>query len=151
MLQKRAVSSFGGTRMRAAFQDFDRLRTVLVTGLTLAVLACGGRSEPDDDVEPEPDRNEPVPLTVTNAYRLDVVIFIYHDGELSRVGTVTSSSSATFSLAPWMLGQSRTVRLFGDPIGSNESARTEAIHIQPGQYIDWRLESQLNRSTVAVY
>jgi hypothetical protein len=151
MLIGRAVSSLEVASMRVAFPDLDRLRTIFVTGLTLAVLACGGRSEPDDDLEPEPDRNEPVPLTVTNAYRLDVVIFIYHDGELSRVGTVTSSSSATFSLAPWMLGQSRTVRLFGDPIGSNESARTEAIHIQPGQYIDWRLESQLNRSTVAVY
>jgi hypothetical protein len=151
MLIGRAVSSLEVASMRVAFPDLDRLRTMFVAGLTLAVLACGGRSDPDEEVEPEPDRFEPVPLTVTNAYRLDVVIFIYHDGELSRVGTVTSSSSTTFSLAPWMLGQSRTVRLFGDPIGSNESARTEAIHIQPGQYIDWRLESQLNRSTVAVY
>jgi hypothetical protein len=137
--------------MRVAFHDFDRLRTMLVTGLTLAVLACGGRSEPDDDVEPEPERFEPVPLTVTNSYRLDVVIFIYHEGELSRVGTATSSSSTNFSLEPWMLGQSRTIRLFGDPIGSNESARTEALYIQPGQFIEWRLETQLNRSTVAVY
>jgi hypothetical protein len=115
------------------------------------MLACGGRSEDDGEFEPEPDRSEPVPLTVNNSYRLDVVIFVYHDGELSRVGTATASSATTFSLAPWMLGQTRTIRLFGDPIGSNESARTEAIHIQPGQYIDWRLEAQLNRSSVSVY
>jgi hypothetical protein len=121
-------------------------------GVALAILACGGgHADPDDTVEPEPDRFDPVSLTVTNAYRLDVVVFIYHDGELSRVGTATAASSTTFSLAPWMLGQSRTIRLFGDPIGSSESARTEAIHIQPGQYIDWRLESQLNRSSVSVY
>lgn len=136
--------------MRAAFQNLARLRTALVAAVTVAGLACG-RSEPGDEVEPMADRFEPVPLTVTNAYRLDVVIFVYHDGELSRVGTATSSASTTFSLAPWMLGQSRTIRLFGDPIGSNESARTEAIYIQPGQYIDWRLEAQLNRSSVSVY
>jgi hypothetical protein len=137
--------------MRVALPDLDRLRTMFVTGLALAVFACGGRSDPEEDVDPEPDRFAPVPLTVTNAYRLDVVIFIYHDGELSRVGTATSSSSTTFSLESWMLGQSRTIRLFGDPIGSNESARTESLYIQPGQFIEWRLETQLNRSTVAVY
>src|SRR5687768_11314159 len=117
----------------------------------MALLACGGKADPDEAVEPEPDRSDPVALTVNNAYRLDVVVFIYHDGELSRVGTATAATSTTFSLAPWMLGQSRTIRLFGDPIGSSESARTEAIYIQPGQYIDWRLESQLNRSSVSVY
>jgi hypothetical protein len=137
--------------MRLALADIWRLRPLIVAGLFISVLACGGRSDPDEEVEPEPDRFEPVPLTVTNSYRLDVVIFVYHDGELSRVGTATSSASTTFSLEPWMLGHSRTIRLFGDPIGSNESARTEVIHIQPGQYIDWRLEAQLNRSSVAVY
>ena len=137
------------TCMRAAFHR-RALHTLFAAGLIAASLACG-KSDPEDEVEPMPDRFEPVPLTVTNTYRLDVVIFVYHDGELSRVGTATSSSSTTFSLEPWMLGQSRTIRLFGDPIGSNESARTETIHIQPGQYIDWRLEAQLNRSSVAVY
>ena len=137
--------------MRSALTDISRIRRLIAALVTVVMLACGGGSEPEDEVEPMADPSEPVPLTVTNAYRLDIVIFVYHDGELSRVGTATASSSTTFSLARWMLGQSRTIRLFGDPIGSNESARTEAIHIQPGQYIDWRLESQLNRSTVAVY
>jgi hypothetical protein len=50
-----------------------------------------------------------------------------------------------------MIGQSRNIRLLADPIGSDASARTETLHIQPGQFIEWRLESQLARSTVAVY
>ncbi|MGH7628001.1 MAG: hypothetical protein ACREOF_01135 [Gemmatimonadales bacterium] len=130
-------------------------RLVPTLALSAAAIAgtvgCGGRAEPGDDVEPQPDRNEPVPLTVTNNYRLDVVVFVYHDGELTRVGTATAASASTFSLAPWMLGHSRSIRLFADPVGSNESARTELLYIQPGQYIDWRLESQLNRSSVSVY
>ncbi len=135
---------------------FRVLRRLLPTlALSAAVIAgtvgCGGRAEPGDDVEPEPDRNEPIALTVNNNYRLDIVVFVYHDGELTRVGTAIAASSTTFSLAPWMLGQSRSIRLVADPVGSNESARTELLYIQPGQTIDWRLESQLNRSTVSVY
>ena len=47
--------------------------------------------------------------------------------------------------------ESRNVRLLANPIGADASVRTETIHIQPGQFIEWRLESQLARSTVAVY
>jgi hypothetical protein len=76
---------------------------------------------------------------------------VFHDGELSRVGTVTAASSTNFFLPTWMMGQTRNIRLLADPIGSGDAVGTELIHIQPGQFIEWRLESQLARSTVAVY
>jgi len=47
--------------------------------------------------------------------------------------------------------ESRNIRPLANPIGADASVRTETIHIQPGQFIEWRLESQLARSTVAVY
>jgi len=50
-----------------------------------------------------------------------------------------------------MLGQSRLIRLVGHPIGSVGSINTEVIHIQPGQFNEWHVESQLARSSVAVY
>lgn len=118
-----------------------------VTGLT---IGCA-RHQVEDDAEPEADLYAPTPLTVENNNWLDVVIFVFHDGELSRVGTVTAASSTNFFLPSWMIGQSRNIRLLADPIGSDASARTETLHIQPGQFIEWRLESQLARSTVAVY
>ena len=123
----------------------------------LALLAAGagcgtGRSE-DGDVEPEImyDRDTPVALTIANNHWLDVIIFIFHDGEMSRVGTVTAASNGNFTLAPWMLGQSRNVRLLADPVGSEGWIRSEMINVQPGQSIEWRLESQLARSSVMVY
>ncbi len=118
-----------------------------VTGLT---IGCA-RHQVEDDAEPEEDLYAPTPLTVENNNWLDVVIFVFHDGELSRVGTVTAASSSNFFLPSWMIGMSRNIRLLADPIGSDASARTETLHIQPGQFIEWRLESQLARSTVAVY
>jgi hypothetical protein len=105
----------------------------LLAGMTVLAAGCGGRHNVDD--EPEADPNAPTPLTVDNAHWLDVVIFVFHDGEMSRVGTVTAASSTNFFL----------------PIGATKGVGTELIHVQPGQFIEWRLESSLARSTVAVY
>jgi len=142
----------GGRTMRASIMAMRRATRGLLLLAVVAGLAAGcGRHNVDDDVDPEADPYAPTPLTVENNHWLDIVIFVYHDGELSRVGTVTAASSTNFFLPSWMIGQSRNIRLLGDPIGSEASARTETIHIQPGQFIEWRLESQLARSTVAVY
>lgn len=113
--------------------------------------ACAGRHAANAEPQIEADPLEPTPLTVTNHHWLDVVVFVFHDGELSRVGTVTAASQADFSLPNWMIGQTRNIYLFADPVGSGTSVRTETIHIQPGQFIEWQLENQLARSTVAVY
>jgi len=139
--------------MRTAIGTITRLSyaTALVAALALAVSGCGGHQNVEDDAAPEADPFAPTPLTVDNAHWLDIVVFVFHDGELSRVGTVTAASSTNFFLPNWMIGQSRNIRLLADPIGSEDAVRTETIHIQPGQFIEWRLESQLARSTVAVY
>jgi hypothetical protein len=119
---------------------------------SLLVAASCGRGDPGD-VEPELeyDRDTPVALAISNNHWLDVTIFVFHDGELSRVGSVTAASNGSFSLAPWMLGHSRNIRLLADPIGAEGWIRSETIHVQPGQSIEWRLESQLARSSVMVY
>jgi hypothetical protein len=120
--------------------------------LTVGVVACGKSSEPGE-VAPatEVDRSTPVPLSINNSHWLDVTIFVFHDGEMSRVGDVTAATSGTFTLPVWMLGHSRTIRLLADPIGSDQWIRSETIYVQPGQSVEWRLESQLQRSTVMVY
>ena len=139
--------------MRAAIGTMRRLSyaTSLVAALALAASGCGGHQYVEDDAAPEADPLAPTPLTVDNNHWLDIVVFVFHDGELSRVGTVTAASSTNFFLPNWMIGQSRNIRLLADPIGSQDAVGTETIHIQPGQFIEWRLESQLARSTVAVY
>jgi hypothetical protein len=121
----------------------------LAVSLVTGSAGCGGRNEPEGEAAPDP--SAPVPLTINNNNWLDAVIFIYHDGELSRVGTVTAASSTNFFLAPWMLGPTRSVRLVAHPVGSARSINTELIHVQPGQFIEWRLENQLSFSSVAVY
>jgi hypothetical protein len=125
---------------------------IAVLGLVAVSPGCGGSSEPGE-VEPvvEYDRETPVALTVTNNHWLDIVVFVSHDGEVSRVGTVTAAANGSFSLPRWMLGQSRSIRLLADPVGSEGWIRSEMISVQPGQSVEWRLESQLARSSVMVY
>ena len=121
----------------------------LLLSLAAGSAGCGGRHNVED--EPEADPNAPTPLTVTNNNWLDVVVYVFHDGEATRVATVTAATTANYFLPPWMLGHSRTIRLIGHAVGSNRNISTELIHIQPGQFIEWRLESDLSRSSVAVY
>ncbi|MGE5230613.1 MAG: hypothetical protein ACM3NS_02660 [Deltaproteobacteria bacterium] len=128
-------------------------QTGCVLSLLLSLVAgsagCGGHHNVED--EPEADPDAPTPLTVTNNNWLDVVVYVFHDGEATRVATVTAATTANYFLPPWMLGHSRTIRLIGHAVGSNGNISTELIHIQPGQFIEWRLESDLSRSSVAVY
>jgi len=120
-----------------------------LAALVAGPVGCGGHHQVDE--EPEADPLAPTPLTVTNNNWLDVVVYVYHDGETSRVATVTAAATANFFLPAWMLGHSRSIRLIGHGVGSSSSISTELIHVQPGQFIEWRLESDLARSSVAVY
>jgi len=131
-----------------------RLRTALAF-LILAAPACfvfnrankaDARATPAFDV-PEGE----IALSVTNHNYLDVVIYVLHDGVQTRVGTATGSSSTVFYMPARLLGQGREIRLLGDAIGNDEYARTEILVVQPGQYIEWTLETDLRRSSVGVF
>ena len=122
-----------------------RFPRVLILGIALATIACAGRhhskSEPLSDI----------PLRVTNHNWLDVTIYVLHDGQRTRIGSVTGSSTQDFTLPRRLLGQSHELALLGEAIGSPDFARTEVLNIQPGQYIEWTLETDLRRSSVGVY
>jgi len=92
-----------------------------------------------------------IALSVTNHNYLDVVVYVLHDGLQTRVGTVTGSSSALLFLRMRLLGMGHELQLYGRAIGSDAFARTQTLIIQPGQYIEWTLETDLRRSSVGVY
>jgi hypothetical protein len=92
-----------------------------------------------------------IALSVANHNYLDVVIYVLHDGQQTRIGTVTGSSSQLFYVPARLLGIGREIRLLGDPIGSPDFARTEMLVVLAGQYIEWTLETDLRRSSVGVF
>src|SRR2546427_683938 len=125
--------------------------------LMLIVPACARHRAFPPPPPPGTPQRAPVPeaievvLTVTNHHWLDVVVYIEHDGQRTRVGTVTAVSTQQFLLPMRQLGASHQFRLYGAAIGSPEAVRTETLSIQPGQGIEWTLEGNLRRSRVAVF
>jgi hypothetical protein len=120
--------------------------------LLLAASACFIFNRGKSNGQPALDLAEgEIALTVTNHNYLDVVIYVLHDGVRTRVGTVTGSAATLFILPVRLLGQGREIQLYGDAIGNDAFARTERLIVQPGQYIEWTLETDLRRSSVGVF
>jgi hypothetical protein len=92
-----------------------------------------------------------VSLQVANHNWSDVVIYVLRDGQPSRIGIATAASSASFVLPRRMLGQAGEIRLWGRPIGGRGDAFTETVVVQPGQWVEWTLETDLSRSAIGVY
>ncbi len=90
-------------------------------------------------------------LHIENHHWLDVDIYVVHDGQRSRLGTVTAATSKDFIFPRSMVGQLGQIRLIADPVGSPEEIRTETIVVKPGNRVTWTLESSLSRSSLAVY
>jgi hypothetical protein len=121
--------------------------------LLLTAPGCRGHRRPAAGTTapvPQPPAGE-IALQVINHNYLDVVVYVLHDGQRTRIGTVTGSSSQVFYFPVRLLGQGHEIQLYGDAIGSPDFARTERLIIQPGQYVEWTLESDLKRSSVGVY
>lgn len=136
--------------MHAALHPYSR-RAVLLIPLLLMMAACHhGAPEPGSAVGTV-NPNADIPLEVDNHNWLDVIVYVVRDGQASRVGIANASSSASFSLPARMLGQGRELRLWGHPIGGTGGTLTESVVVQPGQWIEWTLESDLERSAIGVY
>jgi hypothetical protein len=124
------------------------VRRALAFTLICITLRCGhGARVPNVGARELAD----VVLTVTNHHFLDVTVYLEHDGQRTRVGTVTAASTGQFRLRGNNISASRQFRLFATAIGSDENVRTETLTIQSGQIIEWTLEHDLRRSSVGVY
>jgi hypothetical protein len=137
---------------RAALSGWLPSGRALAAPLISMLTACFifNHKEPQRTSVYDVPENE-VALAVTNHNYLDVVIYVRHDGQETRVGTVTGSSSEIFYLPARLLGMGHEIQLLGHPIGGTTPASTPTILVQPGQYIEWTLETDLRRSSVGVF
>ena len=116
----------------------------------LLIVACfGPRQKLRDDAGPSP-LADGFELTLNNRHWLDINVFVQHDGESSRVTTVTASSSQSLILPLWMLGESRLVRIIAEPVGENDSYTTDLLRVDLGQSVEVNVESTLSRSNYSV-
>ena len=89
-------------------------------------------------------------LVVDNRNWQDVVVYAVHDGTRSRLGLVVATRTATFTLAPSYVTKGGDLYFVADPVGATRSYSSERVVVQRGQYIEWTLESGLERSSLLV-
>jgi hypothetical protein len=123
-------------------------RGLLLT--TLLLFGCfGPRQKLQEESGPSP-LADGFELTLNNHHWLDVNIFVQHDGEASRVTTVTASTSQSLILPLWLLGDSKIVRIIAEPIGGQDSYVTDLMRVDPGQSVELNVESALARSNYSI-
>jgi hypothetical protein len=136
-----SVARAGGRRHGSAWQ-------AVLGALMAAGLACHSRSEPGSG---PPDPATPVVLDVENHVQGDVVVYLQHGNQNIRLGTVTGLGTATFTF-PWhQMGITGSSWLVARPFGGSRAYHSEPLVFQPGQSLKLTVESDLDRSSVAVW
>jgi hypothetical protein len=118
--------------------------------LLLCSIGCARHRADSGEAPPEVAHGQVV-LVVENHHWNDVIIYLLHDGVADRLGLATAVKTSTFVIPYRRLGTAGVIQLRGHAVGAPDSHTTEAFTVQPGQDIQWTLESDLSRSSVAVH
>ena len=128
------------------------LRTTLVTLIAALTLGCAKRTRAVDPSEAESAAfAEPVELAISNHNWLDVVVFVVHGGQSTRLTTVTAAKSASTLIPPFTLRNQGQIRLLAHAVGNPERYLSETIVVRKGMRIEWTLETDLKRSSVGIW
>jgi hypothetical protein len=119
-----------------------------VLALMLAVTAASCSRGKKSDSAPVP--SGPVSLRVENHNWVNVIIYVLHDGQRTRLGMATGSKTTDLTIPYWVVRQASTIQLLGDPVGSNDSITTNAVTVRPWMQLDWTLETNLSRSALTI-
>ena len=128
------------------------LRMILLSFSVLIVAGCAKRTSSDLSSLPEVSMSlEPIELSVENHNWLDVVVFVVHGGQRTRLVTVTAAKNASALIPEFALRHHGQIRLLAHAVGNPEPFLSEVIVVQRGMRIAWTLESDLKRSSVAIW
>ena len=123
-------------------------RLVVPPAIVLAAGACFLHHGSPDTGEAY---TAPATLHVENHNWSDVSIIVLHDGQRTRLGIVTATSSKSFVFPRYLLGNLGEIRLIADAIGSRDQTITDVVVLRPGTRVTWTLEDDLVRSNLTVY
>jgi hypothetical protein len=126
-------------------------RVLLASALWLTGLpACGLFSSRHSEERSSPGRSE-ILLEVENHHWNDIVVYLMNGNQSQRLGMVGGVSTSNFVFTYREIAAGGKVRLRAQPVGGQGSFTSEDVIIQSGQGLKWTLESDLKRSTLAVY
>jgi broad specificity phosphatase PhoE len=119
---------------------------------TLAVLACS-RSHPTTTASPVLDAVavDSLILEVENHNWSDIVVFVTHDGVVSRLTQVTANANTKLPIPSHLVGSQGIVRLSVRRIGGTDSFASEPLSVRTGSTLRLTVESRVATSSVAVW
>jgi hypothetical protein len=127
---------------------FPRHVTLVSIAAALSFASCHPRLPSAGPVEEVPGE---ISIHVVNRNRIDVMVYLSHDGVRNRLGLATASTTTDFTLPLRTLGAGREYRLIGDPLGVRIAITTETLFARAGDEVIWSLEDSFARSTVVVH
>lgn len=126
-----------------------------VASLGAAMLMSAGcaahRSPASPEVPSFQGEQRDVTLDVANHNWLDVVVYVVHGGQRTRLAMVTAAGSASFVVPDYTLRNNGQIRLLAHAVGDPNKFMSETIVAKPGMTIDWTIETDLKRSSLAVW
>ena len=125
-----------------------QLTALAAFGLTTLGACHQGRSVGAAAAEAGNTRS--ITVRVVNHAWLDVTVYLLQGAHRDRIGVATASSTSTFQIPLRQLSAGAEYRLYGDPVGSRQTVRSEPLHAQDGDVVTWTLEDDLARSSIDV-
>lgn len=130
------------------------IRTLLAVGLATIVVGIGTSTAAARSGDPSDTIQGPaapsVTVLVTNNNWMDVNVYAFSGGKRHRLGMVAGNSSRKFLIPGWIIKGNRDLRLIADPIGSRRGVATHPVMVRPGDIIEYRVEYNLDLSSVLV-
>ena len=126
------------------------IRISLGIALAAAMIACRGGQFPED-VLADLSATQTVILDVQNHNWADVIIYVVHDGRRTRLNTVRATEATSLVIPPRLIGQVGSLQLIARRVGAYDRYVSPSISIRTGTTVVLTLESDLSRSSVAVW
>ncbi|HEX6809499.1 MAG TPA: hypothetical protein VF118_16045 [Gemmatimonadaceae bacterium] len=122
-----------------------RMPLIMIAVVAVASTACSHHA-PNESVA-----SGPAILHVDNRNWQNVDIQVLHRGIQSHLGSVNASAETEIVFPKFLLSDLGEVQLIAHAIGTPYTIRTQVIVLKPGTEVRWTLETNLDRSTIAVY
>ena len=126
-------------------------RTIVAIALAAIMLpGCRG-SQFSEDVVPELTSDSQLVLEVENHNWSDIIIYVVHDGRRTRLTSVTATRNSSLIIPANLVGQVGNLQLVARRVGAYDRYVSQTISVRTGSTIVLTLESDLSRSSVAVW
>ena len=123
---------------------------LLVCASLAATSGCGLLFHKHTDSSRPSDKTETL-LEVESHHWSDIVVYLVNGSQAQRLGMVNGVSTNRFTFPYRHIANGGRLRLRAHPVGGEASFTSEDVSVQPGQWVKWTLESDLRRSSLAVY